>query len=169
MRVVAGLQVAVLVFFVDHRLGGERLPGRRRRRRLRVDHQLAGRRRADDDRELAAEVTPPLVNWSVDGLGRVVGRLVNVATPPDDRGRRASLERAGAAGQERRDQRAVVAGHEVAELVLFVDDRLGRERLTGRGRLRRLRVDHQLASRRRADDDAGRRPGGQAAAGEAAA
>ena len=33
--VVAGHQVAVLVFFVDHRLGGERQARRRRRRRLR--------------------------------------------------------------------------------------------------------------------------------------
>ena len=50
VRVVARLQVAVLVLFIDHRLSGERLPGRRRRRRLGVDHQLAGRRRADHDR-----------------------------------------------------------------------------------------------------------------------
>ena len=47
--VVARLEVSVLVHFIDHRLGRKRLTGGRRCRRLSVDHELIGRRRADGD------------------------------------------------------------------------------------------------------------------------
>ena len=80
-------------------------------------------------------------------------RLVKVATPPDDRDRRRPLERPGAAGERGRDHGAVVARLQVAVLILVVDHRLGREGQPGRRRRRRLRVDHQLAGRRRADHD----------------
>ena len=48
--VVARLQVAVWILLVDDRLSSKGLPHQRRRRWLRVDDQLAGRRGADDDR-----------------------------------------------------------------------------------------------------------------------
>ena len=81
--VVGRLEVAVLVLFVDHRLGCERLAGRRRRGRLRVDHQLAGRRRADDDRDGRRRGQAAAGELERDGLGLVVGQMVNVATPPE--------------------------------------------------------------------------------------
>ena len=74
--VVARLQVAVLVLFIDDRLGGEGLPGRGRRRGLGVDDQLAGRRRADDDRcSRSPRSGRRSVNWSVMRLGLVVGQV----------------------------------------------------------------------------------------------
>ena len=121
--VVARLEVAVLVLFIDHRLGRERLAGRRRRRRLGLDHQLAGRRRADDDvGGRGHAVRPPLVKLSEIVSALLSARFVNVATPPGQRDGGRPLERAGAARQRRRHHRAVVAGFQVAELVLFIDD-----------------------------------------------
>ena len=84
-------------------------------------------------------------------------RLVNVATPPDTVAVR-SLERAGAAGERRRDHRAAVARLEVAVLVLLIDHRLDVANgwpavAVADGWV----LDHQLAGRRRADDDARRR------------
>ena len=100
-----------------------------------------------------AGVRLPLVNLSEMVSALLSARPVNVATPPDDRGGGRPLERAGAAGERGRHHRAVVAGLQVAVRVLFIDHRLGGERLPGGRRRRRLGVDHQLAGRRRADDD----------------
>ena len=49
VAVVAGLQIAVLVFNVDHGLRAEGHARRRRRRRLGAHRQLTGRRGADHD------------------------------------------------------------------------------------------------------------------------
>ena len=63
-----------------------------------------------------------------DGLGRVVGQAGERGHAARDGDRGRPLERAGAALERRRHHRAVVAGLQVAVLVLFVDDRLSAER-----------------------------------------
>ena len=164
--VVAGLEIAVLVLFVEDRLSCERLPGGGRRRRLLDDDQLAGRRRADDDGAGGRRGQAAAGELERDGLGLVVGQAGERRHAARDGGGGRPLERAGAAGERGRDHRAVVAGLQVAVRVLFVDHRLSGERLPGGRRRRRLGVDDQLAGRRRADDDAAGDRRGQAAAGE---
>ena len=81
--VVARLQVAVLVLFLDHRLGGERRPA------VAVDDgcvwitnwlAAAGLTTMLFD---VAVVRPPLVNWSEIVSAVLSARFVNVATPPE--------------------------------------------------------------------------------------
>ena len=149
------IQVAVLVFNVDHGLRAEDDAGRCRGRRLRAHGQMARGRRADHDARgghrgkyrRAREVDR-------DGLGLVVRQVGERGDAARGRDRRRPLERARATGQRSgSDCGAVVAGLEIAELVFDVDDRLSAEGDAGRRRGRRLSVDHQLARRRRADDD----------------
>ena len=124
--VVARLEVAVLVFLVDHRLGRERLPGRRRRRRLRSGSTswlaAAGLTTIGT---LAVECQAAARELERDGLGRVVGEVGERGHAARQRGRERALERAGATAQVRRHDRAVVAGLEIAVLVLFIRSRAG--------------------------------------------
>ena len=112
------------------------------------------------------EVKPPPVNLSESVSALLSARFVNVATPPDNGGGGRPLERAGAAGERRRDHRGVVARLQVAVLIHFIDHRLGRERLPGRRRRRRLRLDHQLAGRRRGHGEGARGRAVDSAAGD---
>ena len=129
-RVVAGLQVAVLVFDVDHRLRAEGRAGRRRRGGLGVDRQLARGRRADHDVVgVAAVRTGELVKWSVIVSAVSSARSVNVAMPPET-----VTVVVPCSGPEPIGSEAavtwvrVVAGLEVAVLVFDVDDGLRAER-----------------------------------------
>ena len=83
-RVVAGLQVAVLVFDVDHRLRAEGHARRRRRRGLVwIANWLAAAGLITMLLEVAAVRTGELVKWSVMVSALLSARLVNVAMPPE--------------------------------------------------------------------------------------
>ena len=71
---VARLDVAVLVLFRDDRLSGECLTGRCGCRRLLSDDQLAGRRRAHDDRVGYERMHSALCESERDRLSQIVGQ-----------------------------------------------------------------------------------------------
>ena len=118
--VVADLDVAEPVLFVDHDWICVAVSRDDCRIRRCLDDELAGRTRADhhaigrSGRQSAGEDKRH-------GAGGVV-RQVGVRGDPTDQGyRRCALKRA-VAGAERRDQDgAVIAGFEVAELIDFID------------------------------------------------
>ena len=127
-RVVAGLKVAELVFDVDDRLGRERSAGCRRGGRLRHEHQLGRRRRADDDVvRCRGGQDGNAGELERDRLGLVVGQVGECGDAAGDRHRGGALQRATTQAQRRRHLGCVVAGLDVAVLVFDVDDRLGAE------------------------------------------
>ena len=80
-----------------------------------------------------AAVRLPLENLSVIVSAVLSPRFVKVAIPPETVAMSVPVS-GPATGEGDRDDRAVVAGLEVAVLVLFVDDGLGDERGARRGR-----------------------------------
>ena len=121
--VVARLDVAVLVDFLDHRLRGERLAGRGRRRGLRLDHQLAGRRRGHGDGVRGRAInTVAGDNERIAGGGRgerQAGEGGHAARCGD--GKRAAQRRSAGVARQRHRHRAVEGGDQVARAVLGLD------------------------------------------------
>ena len=138
-RVVPGLDVAVPIFLDDHWLRRERVAGRRRRRRLRLDHQLRRDRRADGDARRIGDGQPAAGGEpELDRLGLVVREARERGHALRHR-RGCPDERAGTGRELGRDDRAAVAGLEVTESILLLDHRLDAQRLAGRRARRQLR------------------------------
>ena len=132
--VVGRHRVAVRIHLVDDRLGSERLRRPGRTTTAGSGSPTGWRRRADDDRALAGELSPPPVNPSAIDPAVFSARSVNVATPPLTVTDLRALERSAPTRERGRDHGAVIGRHGVAVRVRLVDDRLGRERLAGRRR-----------------------------------
>ena len=108
----------------------------------------------------------PPENLSAIVPAEVPPRFVNLATPPETVAVVVPCSGPGPLASDAVTTVELSPSLDVAVLVFFVDDRLGRERLTGRRRRGRLGLDHQLAWRRRAHDGFGWRYHAQAACGE---
>ncbi len=102
------------------------------------------------------------MNSSVIVSAVLSARLLKRATPPETVAVVVPWSGPCSAVEHRRDHGGVVAGFEVVELIFFVNDGLGRERLTGGGGCGRLLIDDELTGRGRADGDRVRRGGAHA-------
>ena len=121
MGAVGGDDVAELIFFLDDRLGCEGSTGTCSRTWLLGHDQLAGDVRADHDVARCGRGEISARELERDDLGQVVGEVCERGDPVYDGGRERSQEWTVAAGERYRDDRAVIAGDDVVELIFFVD------------------------------------------------